>query len=219
MKQLAIAALVLVSAVGSVGIETAAAQDHMKCYKIKDPLKLKGIVDIDTPQFGPERGCKIGKSVFFCVPGEKTVVEAVDASTDPPTPITPLSITNGAQPGDQICYQVRCPQPFPPDQDVTDQFGRRRITKLIPSLLCTPAIKGDPPTVPCADSAPLCNGPCPTGLSCVALSPTAGCECRPVAPCGGTFPQCNGICPASQPKCIPVGATVGGVPQDCRCVP
>ena len=37
----------------------AAAQvpDHLECYR--DPLKLAGIVDLNTPQFGPETGCKV----------------------------------------------------------------------------------------------------------------------------------------------------------------
>ena len=53
---------------------TAHAQtaDHLKCYKIKDPVKLKGIVDITTPQFPPELGCKVSKAKMFCVPARVT---------------------------------------------------------------------------------------------------------------------------------------------------
>lgn len=47
--------------------------DHLKCYKIKDPTKLKGIVDLDSPQFDLEAGCKIGKAKKLCVPVKKTV--------------------------------------------------------------------------------------------------------------------------------------------------
>ncbi len=40
----------------------AQTDDHLKCYQIKGDLKLKGLVDIDTPQFGLDPGCKITKA-------------------------------------------------------------------------------------------------------------------------------------------------------------
>ena len=47
--------------------------DHLKCYRILDPQKLRGIVDLDSPQFGLEPGCKIRKAMKFCVPAKKSV--------------------------------------------------------------------------------------------------------------------------------------------------
>ena len=121
----------------SVNAQTA---DHLKCYKIKDPVKLAGVVDLSSPQFGPENGCIISKAKFFCVPATKAAVSAIDKATG--RPITPLPVT-GPDPGDRICYKLKCPEPFPADQQVTDQFGTRTVSKFKPFLLCTPATKED----------------------------------------------------------------------------
>jgi hypothetical protein len=56
------------------------------------------------------------------------------------TPITPLPVY-GAQPGDRICYKVKCPN-HPTNQSVTDQFGTRTLSKFKASLVCTPAFRG-----------------------------------------------------------------------------
>jgi hypothetical protein len=189
--------------------------DHLKCYKITDPLKLKGIVDLDSPQFGPEPGCKIGRAKFFCVNAAKRVVEAMDAATG--AVIVPSPLTGSPIPVDQICYPIRCKPPFPPDQDVTDQFGRRTVQKLVPSILCGPARKGPPPPPePCDQTAPQCDGTCPNPLEICTVLPgtTPQCQCVSPTECGQTFPQCNGVCPATAPDCVPV--TVAGASL-CRC--
>ena len=49
----------------------AQIDDHLRCYKVKDPLKLKGFVDLDTAQFGLAPGCKITKAKLLCVPADK----------------------------------------------------------------------------------------------------------------------------------------------------
>jgi len=116
----------------------AQVADHLKCYKIRDPVKLAAVVDLDSPQFGLEAGCKVTPAKMFCVPARKTVISAVDKATG--LPITPLPVT-GPDPGDRICYKVKCPEPFPPDTEATDQFGTRRLTKLKPFMLCAPAVK------------------------------------------------------------------------------
>jgi hypothetical protein len=122
---------------------TAAAQtDHLKCYKIKDTLKVAGTADLDSPQFGLDPGCKLGAAKLFCVPATKTNVSVVDKVTG--TPIVPLPVT-GPDPGDRICYKVKC-QGTVADQEVTDQFGTRFVRKFKASLLCTPAVKGGVPT-------------------------------------------------------------------------
>ena len=133
-----VAALLAVAA----GRAPAQIADHLECYKVKDPLKLEAFVDLDSPQFGLAPNCKVGKAKFFCAPAEKTVLSAVDKATD--LPITPLPIT-GPNAGDRICYKVKCPEPFPPDQPATDQFGTRTLTKFKTQLLCTPAVKGGVP--------------------------------------------------------------------------
>ena len=117
----------------------AQTNDHLKCYKIKDNLKLAGTADLDTPQFGPDPGCTVSKTTLFCVPATKTNVAVRDKTTG--TPITPLPVT-GPDPGDRICYKIKCPALLPTDAQVTDQFGNRQVAKFKASLLCTPAFKG-----------------------------------------------------------------------------
>jgi hypothetical protein len=121
----------------------AQVSDHLKCYKVKDALALKGTVDLDTPQFGLDPGCKISRAKLFCVPATKTNIAVTNKKTE--QPITPLPIgggASGARPDDRICYKVKCPEPFPPDTQATDQFGTRTFTKFKTQLLCTPAFKG-----------------------------------------------------------------------------
>jgi hypothetical protein len=136
---------VLVLALWVMWAAPVAAQvpDHLECYKVRDPLRLEAIVDLNSEQFGTETGCKLTRTSLFCVPGTKAVLSAEDRKTG--APITPLSFWAPAQPGDVVCYKARCPRPFPEDQQITDQFGTRTLERLKPSLLCTPAVKGPAP--------------------------------------------------------------------------
>jgi Protein of unknown function (DUF1566) len=135
---LAGAVLLLVTTAASA---PAQLTDHLKCYQMKDPLNLAGTADLDTPQFGVDPGCKISKAKLFCVPSRKTTVNVIDKTTGNPITLLPVS---GPDPGDRICYKVKCPTPAVPipDQAVTDQFGTRTLTKFKASYLCTPAVKG-----------------------------------------------------------------------------
>lgn len=116
--------------------------DHLKCYRIGDTLRLSGTADLPSPQFGPDAGCKISKARLFCVPAEKTNVSVVDRSTA--SPIVLQAVT-GPNPGDRVCYKMKCPAPVP-DQLVSDQFGTRTVRRLRSALLCTPAVKGGVPS-------------------------------------------------------------------------
>jgi len=141
------------------GLAQAQVYDHLECYKIKDPLKLKAVVDLNSPQFGLAPNCEVvGKAKFFCAPAKKTVGSAFDKGTRPPIPITPLPFTGpnaGSKTGpdhpvDRICYKVKCKVPPPTPATpvtVTDQFGTRTLTefKFKTHILCTPAVKGVPP--------------------------------------------------------------------------
>jgi hypothetical protein len=115
--------------------------NHLKCYKIKDPAKIKGTVDLTTPQFGAEPGCVVGAAKYFCAPASKTNVTVTSAGT----PVVPLPLYAPAETFDRICYKVKCPTPpppFPPDQNVTDQFGNRTLMKFTAAFMCTPAVVG-----------------------------------------------------------------------------
>ncbi len=128
--------VVVLPAVLSAGeTEAQSVFDHLKCYRVKDPLKLGGTADLDTLQFGADPGCKISQAKLFCVPATKANVAVTDKSTG--TPITPLPVS-GPDPGDRICYKVKCAAPVD-DQQATDQFGTRIFRKVKAALVCTPA--------------------------------------------------------------------------------
>lgn len=111
--------------------------DHLECFKIKDPQSLKGIVDLDSAQFGLDAGCKITKATKFCVPVKKILKQAEVKKT----PVVPLPISGQTLIDDYLCYTVKCPDPNPGDTLAADQFGTRRFTKFKASELCVPARK------------------------------------------------------------------------------
>jgi hypothetical protein len=144
-----------------------AQSDHLECHQIKDDLHLKGVVDLASPELGLAPGCKISTAKFFCTSTSKTIVSAIDAHTK--SPIVPLPVT-GSDPGDRICYVVKCPAVVLPDRLVTDQFGTRDVRRFkAASLLCTPVATtppacggpvppDDPPAIPCSGVAMIPGG-------------------------------------------------------------
>ncbi len=137
---------------------TAQAGDHLKCYKVKDPLALKGPkpswLDLTGVQFGTESCSIVGGFRLFCVPVTKTVTGPLQRKLSPPggpfESFTPAPIAGEELTEDKLCYQIKCldtkPSPPNPSLQVYDQFGGRTLTKLQPYLLCGPAGKGAPPT-------------------------------------------------------------------------
>ncbi len=124
----------------SPGKAQAQANDHLTCYKIRGEGKLKGLLDIETPDVGLAAGCKITKPKFFCAPATRGNVAVLDTITR--TPVTPLPLIAPPAPSSRICWQVKCPAPYPPDQLVTDQFGTQTLSRLRTKFLCTPAVLG-----------------------------------------------------------------------------
>src|SRR5262245_40343456 len=108
--------MTLLVAVTVIPRGAAALPDHFKCYKIRDPVKLSGVLDVDSPQFGPESGCTVSKAKLFCVPATKTVVSVEDKATG--LPITPLPVTGVPTSEDRVCYKLKC-DAHPADQQVT----------------------------------------------------------------------------------------------------
>lgn len=113
--------------------------DHLTCYKVKDPLKIRGVAEIDTAQFGIHDDCKLRKSKFFCVPSTK---ESVTVSAQQ-GPVTILPVSSPPALTDYVCYRMRCKRPVPPDSEITDQFGNRVVRLSHSQLLCVPTVKGD----------------------------------------------------------------------------
>jgi hypothetical protein len=182
MRSFRLALAVAVAAVLCATEGSAYAQDHEKCYKIKDPAKLKGTLDLTTPQFGLEAGCMLGPAKYFCAPASKSNVAVIDKTTK--LPLTPLPLYAPPAPVDRICYKVKCqiplaqPTPYPSDQNVTDQFGNRTLTKFKASYMCTPAVKG---TGYCGDGiingTEACDGAA-LGTCTVGCQPDCTCTCE-----------------------------------------
>jgi hypothetical protein len=61
MHRSLIAAIALVTLI----VPFANAQDdHLECFRIKDPINLKGIVDLESSQLGLDAGCRIQKAKY-----------------------------------------------------------------------------------------------------------------------------------------------------------
>jgi hypothetical protein len=134
----------------------ARAADHLKCYKVKDPLSLKGPKPswLDLSGEFPTESCSIvGGFRLFCVPVTKTVTGQLQRKFSPPggafQDFTPAPVAGQDLTEDTLCYQIKCtdkaPSPPNPSLQVFDQFGCRTVTKLQPYLLCGPAGQGQAP--------------------------------------------------------------------------
>lgn len=117
------------------------ADDALQCFRIKDPQRLKGVVDIDTSAFGLAAGCKIGKAKQYCVPASSSVQSATASGV----PISLLDI-GGPPVGAKICYKVRCPKTDKTQEEVSDLFGNRNVQKIKAQTLCVSAVAGPPET-------------------------------------------------------------------------
>jgi hypothetical protein len=116
--------------------------DHLKCYKVKETsdtkVNLKGIVDLNSPQFGLEPGCKIKRATKFCVPVTKTV--DLTQTTINKQPVTLMPVTGQALVDDYICYKIKC-EKVDLTANVKDQFATRTFVKFNAKELCVPARK------------------------------------------------------------------------------
>src|SRR5262245_44844950 len=139
--------------------------DHLKCYRVKDPLKLTGTVDLGTQQFGLDSRCKISEAKYLCLPATMSNAAVTDKTTR--TPIALLPVT-GPDAGIRLCYEVECPRAGNGDLEITDEFGARTVSALETALVCVPT----------------------NGLKCSALH-AFECTCTDGTPCTG-FEDCNG---------------------------
>jgi hypothetical protein len=123
--------------------------------------------------------------------------------------------------GSFLCYQAKCPKPFPADTQITDQLGGQRVVRFKrTTLVCAPASPGPVPfqptttTVAGATTTTLptstctfdssnhtCTGTCAGGAACSAVAGGGACACNST-PCGdASQPQCNGFCKPNE-ACI-----------------
>jgi hypothetical protein len=130
-----LAAIVWAALSSSAGAQVA---DSLQCFKVKDPLKLKGIVDIDGASLGLAPGCKISRAKQYCT----AATSSVQTATAQGNPLALLPIS-GPNPGDRVCYRVRCPSTSA-NQEISDQFGNRTVEIGSVKTLCVPAVAGPP---------------------------------------------------------------------------
>jgi len=244
MRKVSLACFVLATvAFVLVTVPSASAQvfDHLKCYKMKDAHNFTAGADLtpfQNPPFPVEPGCKIKvKGKEFCIPVDKDLIPG--ASNAPSAPVVGQALQN-----DFICYKMKCPNTgvqIPP-LVVSDQFGSRTLKKFVAKKLCTPAIKGLPPTTtttsttststtstttttlvsnPCSvdPATGMCDGVCPVqGEKCLVDPLTGMCDCQPLsAQCAynSVTLACEGLCMNTHENCVadPPGT------NNCTCLP
>jgi hypothetical protein len=153
----------LVLATPAVG--QAQVFDHLTCFKAKDSQKIEASVTLDALQgaFGPSSPCTVkGKAKLFCSPVSKTVQSLlVNGEGAAPLNVGGQDLAKGS-----ICYKVKCPKKEIGEQELSDQFGTRRLSKFKTALLCTPAIQGPPTTTTTLGPSPSCGAPCGIGEAC-----------------------------------------------------
>src|SRR5213594_1488405 len=79
-----------------------------------------------------------------------------------------------------------------------DEGTLQPVTLTFPGNVCIPPVT-------CQQTFPTCNGPCPSGQTCVVVGGTCVCQ----TPCENSAPTCNGTCPAGQ--------TCASTPTGCIC--
>jgi hypothetical protein len=179
--------LVTILALARSAAVSAQIEDHLKCYRITDPLKLAAVVDLHAPELGLEPGCEISKPMLYCVAATKTVISATDKKTGLPITLLPV---DGPPTDDRICYKLRCPTRYQ-SAEIKDQFGQRIVGKLKSSLLCTPARLVNLQT--CGDNpAPTCGGTCPEGSRCFDHGGSCACSPDPYGCDSALAPSCDG---------------------------
>src|SRR5262245_31566285 len=178
--------------------------DHVACYKVSDPAG-KGKFSATVTNAAVSSTCTVKTPAKFgCFESEAT-----SFSPTPPGTAQPVSAA-----GTFLCYQAKCPKPFPADTQMADQLGGQRVVRFKRTMLvCDRASHGPvtfqstSTTVPGATTTTVpgstcsfdssnhtCAGTCGPGAACSAVASGGDCECRST-PCGNADqPQCNGFC-------------------------
>lgn len=173
------------------------------CYKVKDRAAHR-VFTLTVTNAGVTQSCKVKvPATLGCL--------ATQVSGIAPAP--PGGPSTGAG-GDLLCYRLRCPRPFPPAAQKTDEFGGQRIvTFKRAQLLCAPTAPDSSTTTttgpgtsvpstttttvalrPCEFDDGRCEGTCGNGGRCSAVASGGACECRRT-PCGDAdAPSCQGFC-------------------------
>lgn len=112
--------------------------DQSVCFRVRDPLKVMGLVDVtqSAPTVAP--GCRIQRAAVVCTPAS-AVTRDLEVNG---VPFTPSPSSAGTDAVARICYRIKCRRPFPPAQLLQDRFGERTVDDFVPSMLCLPIESG-----------------------------------------------------------------------------
>ncbi len=178
--------------------------NHLACYRVKDPA-AKG-------KFSATVGnAAVSSTCIMKTPAKFGCFES-EASAFSPTP--PGTAISAGAARNFLCYQARCPKPFPADTQMTDELGGQRVVRFRgTAVVCSPVTRGQvtfqPTTTTVAgattttipgtnchfdSSNHTCAGNCGAGSACAAVASGSDCECRST-PCGNADqPTCDGFC-------------------------
>lgn len=136
--------------VGSFPQDVAAQTTHLKCYKAKDPLSIRGPgpawLKLDAGGLGDENCRIVGGFRLVCVPSEAELTLPIEArmltTGGPYLPLTPTILPSPEElSSNRLCYKIRCLQKptISNDTAFTDMFGARTLSRYRPFLVCGPA--------------------------------------------------------------------------------
>lgn len=220
---------------------TAPIVSYLKCYRMKDPVRLRGPLPAWLKLEGPEapgENCRIvGGYRLLCLPVSKelTVDQSEITVVGSDSPFPPGFATLGEREIDQdrICYKIKCESsasPVGPSDEFTDQFATRSVSKLKPFLLCGAAVRnrcgnGIREGLEACDDGNTADDDCCAGdcsaitaddgdmpSGCVDTDPEIGNSDRPC-----TVPACGDV-DAAGIACIKPEADCSGGPANFTCV-
>jgi len=158
--------------------------DHLKCYKVKDPIPRVGYT-ADLNGLVPEAGCVVK------LPAKLLCVDTTKTNVSPPPPGAP----GGTPAGRFACYKLKCPRATLPSVPWTDQFGARALQPVAAKMLCAPeAAASTTSSTTSSSTTTTTNPPCVTG-GCSACGSCGDGQCHMTGGGGGcgtidNNPQC-----------------------------
>jgi cysteine-rich repeat protein len=141
-------AVLLTCVVGSARAQIVDPTTHLKCYKAKDPLAIRGPgpawLTLDAGALGEEYCRIVGGFRLVCVPSSAQVNAPLEGRmvSGAFTQLIPTPLPNEEElEQDRLCYKIRClGHPNIDTQTAfTDQFGARTLSRYKPYLVCGPA--------------------------------------------------------------------------------
>ncbi len=198
MKRMSFGLAVAALSISWASLATAQVPDHLKCYKIKDPVaKVAYTADLGASGLLPaDSGCVIK------MPGKLLCVDTTKTNVSPPPP--------GADPGPEagrfVCYKVKCPKQTLAPVSWTDQFGSRTLLPKGPKMVCAPEAPPPPPPPgpPCVTGGCTSCGSCGDGR-CHLAGGGGGCgtvdttpQCVSASSCTPSSCGSHNMCPTGQ---------------------